>query len=110
MGDGQEIRLEPRLRPTDPLPLVTSTHIEIRDVESTLSVSFNGMMQCTPVFTGRMLLARTDYTSVTCAACSMTKPKVKAIQLAVGSVHSVGFEVWAPLPQASTCKTCLQFH
>ena len=69
---GQEVRLEPWLRPTDPLPLGTSTHIEFRDVGSTFSVSFNGMVQCTPVFTGQVLPARTDYTSVTCAACSMT--------------------------------------
>ena len=27
---------------------------------------------CTPVFTGQVLPARTDYTSVTCAACSKT--------------------------------------
>ena len=58
--------------PPTHLPLGTSTHIEIRDVGGTFSVSFNGMVQCTTVFTGQVLPARTDYTSVTCAACSKT--------------------------------------
>ena len=105
---GQEVRLEPRLRPTDPLPLGTSTHIEIRDVGGTFSVSFNGMVQCTTVFTGQVLPARTDYTSVTCAACSKTD------ELATQSESYsacdwcgctlLSLRVWAPLPQASTCK------
>ena len=93
-ANGQEVRLEPRLRSTVPnWPLGKSSRIEIRDVGGTFSVSFNGVVQCTTDFSGQVLLARTDrdvyvsdpwhassdvilsnlvYTSVTCAACSRT--------------------------------------
>ena len=52
------------------LPLGTSTHIEIRDVGGTFSVSFNGMVQCTTDYTDQVWPARTDYTNVTWAAGS----------------------------------------
>ena len=91
--------------------LGTSTHIEIRDVGGTFSVSFNGMVQCTTVFfffTGQVLPARTDYTSVTCAACSKTDELATqsgVIQLAISTVCTLlSLRVWAPLPQASTCR------
>ena len=105
---GQEVRLEPRLRPTDPLPLGTSTHIKIRDVGGTFSVSFNEMVQCTTGFTGQALPARTDYTSVTCAACSKTDELATQSE-SYSACNWCGctllsFRVWAPLPQASTCK------
>ena len=46
--------------PPTHLPLGTSTHIEIRDVGGTFSVSFNGVVQCTTDYTGQVLPARTD--------------------------------------------------
>jgi hypothetical protein len=75
--------------PPSQVPLGKSTHIEIRDVGGTFSVSFNGVVQCTVDYTGKVLSARTDrdvyvsdpwhpssdvtlsnlvYTSVTCSA------------------------------------------
>ena len=87
---GQEVRLEPRLRPTDPLPLGTSTHIEIRDVGGTFSVSFNGMVQCTPVFLLVKCCLRVLTTRVSRAPPVLRRmrwqPKVKVIQLAIGAV------------------------
>ena len=86
---GQEVRLEPRLRPTDPLPLGTSTHIELRGVGGTFSVSFNGMVQCTTVFTGQVLPARTDYTMSRAPPVLRRMswpPRVRVIQLAIGAV------------------------
>ena len=94
MCDWARSQAEPWLRPIDPLPLGTSTHIEFCDVGSTFSDSFYGMVQCTPVFTGHVLPARTVYTSVTCAACSMMNEMAttsEGFQLAIGAVHSVGF-------------------
>ena len=72
------------------LPFGTSTHIEIRDVGGTFSVSFNGMVQCTTVFTGPVLPARTDYTSVQAPPDLRRmswRPRVRVIQLAI--VHDM---------------------
>ena len=46
--------------PPSQVPLGKSTHIEIRDVGGTFSVSFNGEVQCTIDDTGHVLHARTD--------------------------------------------------
>ena len=46
--------------PPSQVPLGKSTHIEIRDVGGTFFVSFNGVVQCTIDYIGRVLHARTD--------------------------------------------------